>query len=384
MSIARTLVSHRRMVRPFGNQRRMVARTRPAAALGPKGEEMLARLDAGLSALHASETDSLVLSTSRQRDAALIQSFVAAEATRTGKVDVLQLPGEVPFTGFEVRFSEQDWLGWAASIFTWWGKIVPHSFVEPPPGVEAIPNSFRISMLGDWGTGLYGAPFCARSIEADPPDLVLHLGDVYYSGTRAEVQERFLALWPNVPGAMHRALNGNHEMYTGGHSYFDDILPRFGQAASCFALQNDFWTLIGLDSAYEDHSLHESQIPWLTSVLAGAGDRKIVLFSHHQPFSLLEDQGPALAGRLREVLESRRIYAWYWGHEHRCVLYDPHPRWGLRGRCAGHSGFPYFRDDLRNAPRVRGLNDGWHRIESIDGVPGALLLDSPNVYVAGF
>src|SRR5207245_1541269 len=79
-------------------------------------------------------------------------------------------------------------------------------------------------------------------------------------------------------------------------------------------------------------------------LIQGAGSRRIVLFSHHQPFSLYEAQGPKLADDLAPILASGRIFAWYWGHEHRCVLYERHPTWGLYGRCAGHSGFPYFRD----------------------------------------
>ncbi len=93
-----------------------------------------------------------------------------------------------------------------------------------------LPDKFRLAMLGDWGTGLYGGPVCARSIEKDTDgfQFVLHLGDVYYSGTQEEVEARFLALWPAVPSAIRRGLNGNHEMYTGGHGYFDVVLPRSG------------------------------------------------------------------------------------------------------------------------------------------------------------
>ena len=59
----------------------------------------------------------------------------------------------------------------------------------------------------------------------------MHLGDVYYSGTEKEVEERFLKVWPTEAATINRALNGNHEMYSGGFGYFKLILPAFGQAA---------------------------------------------------------------------------------------------------------------------------------------------------------
>ena len=41
----------------------------------------------------------------------------------------------------------------------------------------------------------------------------------------------------------------------------------------------------------------------------------------------------------------KKIFAWYWGHEHRCALYDQHPKWGVFGRCIGNG-------EGSNPPRV--------------------------------
>ena len=94
-----------------------------------------------------------------------------------------------------------------------------------------------MALLGDWGTGLYGAVPCAESIRRDGGrfDLLMHLGDVYYSGTRREVRERFLNVRPFREDAVNRFINSNHEMYSGGHAYFRDTLPTFGQESSYFA-----------------------------------------------------------------------------------------------------------------------------------------------------
>jgi Calcineurin-like phosphoesterase len=161
--------------------------------------------------------------------------------------------------------------------------------------------------------------------------MVMHLGDVYYSGDGGEMKARFLDVWPKAQGAISRGLNGNHEMYTGGKAYFDAALKQFGQPASYFALQNNHWLLAGLDTAYADHDLAGDQASWLTNLIAQAGDRRVVLSSHHQPFSLMDVQGPKLVQKLQPHLATGRIYAWYWGHEHHCVVYDGHPAWRLRG-----------------------------------------------------
>ena len=179
----------------------------------------------------------------------------------------------------------------------------------------------------------------------------MHLGDVYYSGTEKEVDARFLKVWPTDAATLNRALNGNHEMYSGGFGYFKLILPAFKQESSYFALQNEHWLLVGLDTAYVDHDIDNQQVAWLNLILNQAGARKLVLFSHQQPFSRLDAQGPKLQKALKRLLDDRRITAWYWGHEHECVIYDPHPAWGLLGRCLGNGGIPSARKkDVRSAP----------------------------------
>jgi hypothetical protein len=300
--------------------------------------------------------------------------------------DMITLPpARSEQSAFEVKYDERDILGWVGSVFTWWKKIKPEPWLTASDTPEPIGRgrNLRVAMMADWGTGLYGAPACARSIESDPKpvDLMLHLGDVYYSGTVNEVRTRFLNVWPKRAGAISRACNANHEMYVGGEGYFKEMLPAFSQKASYFALQNDDWLLVGLDTAYEDHDLAGDQVAWLDGLISRAGDRKVVLFSHHQPYSLLDNQGPKLVSKLGHLLGRKKIAAWYWGHEHRCVLYDAHPAWGVLGRCIGHGGYPYFREGIGQAPLVEGTV--WRRLDTKNLVPGALILDAPNRYVAG-
>jgi 3',5'-cyclic AMP phosphodiesterase CpdA len=321
------------------------------------------------------------------RPAALLQSFAAENAAQgAGRLERVT-PG-----GYEAQFDEHD-VAWAGSLFTWWRRwLDKHPWITPPAAAAPLPGQVRLGLLGDWGTGLYGAPRCAASLRAasHPDDTIIHLGDVYYSGTPREVEERFLAFWPKVVGVTSRACNSNHEMYTGGNAYFRHTLPAFGQQASAFALQNDHWLFVGLDSAYEGSDVHggrvsAEQLAWLRGLVDAAGTRKVVLFSHHQPYSLYEGQGRRLAEDLASVLEAGRIHAWYWGHEHRCVLYDPHPTWGLHGRCVGHSGYPYFRDHFPGGTPSRPNPDGsvWRTLPAGKGAPRGMVLDGPNPYVEG-
>src|SRR5262249_15176314 len=124
---------------------------------------------------------------------ALLQSYLAENSLDAGKVEPLDSGG------LEGQFDSHDILGWAKNLFTWYKRIKPHKWQTAPAVPDQIPNTLRVGILGDWGTGLYGAPPCAQSIENDPKDygLLLHLGDVYYSGTDSEVADRFLQLWPN-------------------------------------------------------------------------------------------------------------------------------------------------------------------------------------------
>jgi hypothetical protein len=321
----------------------------------------------------------------------------------------MALPARCNLPGLEAKFDEKDWFRWFGSFFGWWklrGKT-PHKWQRAPSAPESFPgnnpNKAKLALLGDWGTGLYGAPHCADSIAREdarlrgagstPFSLLMHLGDVYYSGTADEVKNEFLKLWPDLKGSVSRACNSNHEMYTGGNAYFELTLAQFGQKASYFAMQNDYWIVVGLDSAYNDPDwlynkadLTNDQVDWLQAILATTGDRKLILLSHHQPFSYLSGQNEKLVSRLSPILTQKRVHAWYWGHEHRCLLYDRHPIWGFYGRCAGHSGYPYFRDSLSAYPIASAPTKDitWRKITSeLSTFPPAIILDGPNPYIKG-
>lgn len=340
---------------------------------------LVAGLNNALGALQDCEKVEGVMSTPGNKIATLLQSMVVANAT-----DASPFPNQQTL---EAKFDTHDWIGWLGTFWEMLKHAKKFDWTNAPPAAEHVAQfdkpSPRMIVFGDWGTGLYGAPHIKDSVLADtqPVDIVMHLGDVYYSGKADEIASRFSAMWPTRPGALNRALNGNHEMYCGGQPYLDAIAKDpFKQPHSTFAYQNDHWIIVGLDTAYEDHDLVAPQAAWLSAIVAGAQGRRVVLFSHHQPFSLLSGQGPKLVEKLQPVLEGHGIFAWYWGHEHECVLYDKHPKWNMHGRCIGHAGMPEFRPDAMG-PAVPTRQFRRFLGNDANGVPQSTILDGPNPYI---
>lgn len=355
--------------------------------------QAMAMTGAILRELQKAETDmgsDRVMVTAQHGPASRLQALIASG--EAGSLSVQAMPAG----GLEAKFDTGDWLGWATVA---WAKLRSggkHALLKPRhAGPQPFPEKARVGIAGDWGTGLYGAPAIAQALRDDADDfaMLMHLGDVYYSGTKNEVRDRFLGLWPRRTGAVQRAINANHEMYSGGHAYFDDILPAFNQDASYFAHQNAHWTLVGLDVAHDDHAIDPAQVAWLEGILAQAGERKVILFSHHQLFSCYESQGDKLWGNLAfgKVLTSKRIFAWYWGHEHRCAIYQgPEARSGLLGRCIGHGGMPESRKMTRNLPKAPGQDKADWRLaparlcaKGTVVAPPSLVLEGPNPLIVG-
>ena len=113
------------------------------------------------------------------REVSVVQSELARRA-ESGRA--------VGSGGLEVKFGTGitggDWFGWLRSLFDHVDRQHAHPILRPLDAEAApFPDDARVAITADWGTGLYGAPRIAkRIIEAAPFDLLLHLGDIYYSG----------------------------------------------------------------------------------------------------------------------------------------------------------------------------------------------------------
>lgn len=261
-----------------------------------------------------------------------------------------------------------------------------HSFSSYPPigeqghydlsGMLEPDGSIRFALAGDWGTGTDVSQQIADSMVAGnpKPEFTIHLGDIYYVGTEDEVKENCFGqtsvngqyqgvFWRNgTKGSF--ALNGNHEMYSGGTAYFDTFLKSLGipssvdksQLASYFCLETPFWRILGIDTGYNsdtlfgDCKLEQTLLDWLQNVINPVANRKpTVLLSHHQWFSGFNDGNYGKpADQIAPFLPNQEIL-WLWGHEHRLAIYDryksPDNHLTAYGRCIGHGGMPIEMPD---------------------------------------
>lgn len=241
--------------------------------------------------------------------------------------------------------------GWTEALIHYLENRNNKARFSTAPRVIDIPDATTVAIAGDWGTGYWragtGAEGVARQIAAGRPDYTIHLGDVYYAGSSDEERDKLVKLWPaGSRGSI--TLNSNHEMYDGAHAYFAALAaPPFELQGGCsyVALRNAHWLIIGLDTGYDatgklylDGAIAEVQVEFLRQMAAAAGDRRIVLVSHHEGTNLA---GTATTALWQQVVRGlgRPPTAWYWGHAHNGVVYAPVE--GCHGRCVGHGAIPY-------------------------------------------
>ena len=243
-----------------------------------------------------------------------------------------------------------------------------------PPGT--LPPRCRIAIISDWGTGDPRAQALLEDVARHSPDILIHLGDIYYACTALEANAFYNNATRAFPAKPPRlfTLCGNHDMYSGAAPYYA-LLKRLGQPASFFCLRNADWQILAADTGYNDFDPRRynqddtwirdrdegdtySELDWHKDKLVNAGQRRTILMTHHPLFT----RNSTIAGR---VANSRllgqfgdylsEIAAWFWGHEHNIALYEPFM--GLqRGRCVGASAVPVAatEDLTRPAPELAG------------------------------
>jgi hypothetical protein len=224
-----------------------------------------------------------------------------------------------------------------------------------------IPDEITIALVGDWGAHNDAARAVANQITATHPDMVIHLGDIYYAGQRNEAEEA-LKMWPladpttgAIPPRTSFALNGNHEMFSGARPYFETVLPAFGQPASYFGFRNSKWQILAFDSAYVEHRLLppddatdvrlHSQWNWLVDKMRNS-TLPTILLSHHEPVSAFAQEhsdGTKLRSDFQKFVTAagRPVFGWFFGHEHRCTIYHDVQNVPYLARLIGHGCIPH-------------------------------------------
>ena len=311
----------------------------------------------------------VLVKTALTDDAEGVAAAMPALAPNSIEVDV-DSGGVIWGTG-QYQQLDPGWLGAAAA---WLEHLVfgKHSFPPGMPAVINIPDSLTIALAGDLGTGNWGTstdPAASTKIATtwmpkytkQGPSLTIHLGDVYYEGSGPEETDKLIKMWPPGSGPdTSFTLNSNHEMYSGAGPYFGEAVasPLFGvqKPYSFFALENDYWVIVGLDSAYYSDELtlflngslgRSAQVDFLQA--QAQKGKKILLLTHHN--GLAED-GSSTTGLWNEVMAcfpqgSGPAY-WYWGHVHTGIVYNP--KNGVNCRCIGHGALPWgYASELANS-----------------------------------
>jgi len=300
--------------------------------------------------------------------------------------------------------------GWTEAAAVWLENLVlgKHPFGDSTPQTISVPNSVQIAMAGDWGTGDWRTaanPAPSTDVRKHmaflQPHLTIHLGDVYYAGTNDQEKHLLVDLWPKGSlGAL--TLNSNHEMYSGAKPYFQVALAAnlFAdqQQRSFFALENDNWVIVGLDSAYYsnaeglylDGALYaeggpQLQVDFLRS--QATKGKKVIVLTHHNGLTEDGSKPTALWSQVMSAFPEGGAPAyWYWGHVHAAVVYQPqtHGPTNVLCRCCGHGALPWGHAlELANNPNVVWYEN---RLAKDPDIPqrvlngfAVLYLDGPNI-----
>lgn len=261
--------------------------------------------------------------------------------------------------------------GWALAIFDYFLLELDLKKKEPfvtNPKLNVISgsqNSLSIAIIGDWGTGDYidgNSPHSPSynvmaAIQSMSPDIVIHLGDVYYAGTSTEEQDKLLNAWTYNAPSGNFTLNSNHEMYDGAKGYYQVALQSSlfnsyqtgpnGSACSYFSIEFGDFLILGLDSAYEatdkfmnGRITNSDQLSFIQN--AAKQGKKIIILTHHNPIDTMGDSTNALwddvtgANGLNSDPEM-----WYWGHIHNGMVYNEKAASGsTKARCLGNGAIP--------------------------------------------
>src|SRR5262245_13388929 len=117
---------------------REAATTESLASAFKDDAQAAARLAAfwtGVGMLQTEDRNNGVMVAPGHQAASLLQSFLSERALeRADRLETLPAGGE------EAKFDEKDWLGWAGSFFTWWRKIKPHAWIQPPSEPDVVSN----------------------------------------------------------------------------------------------------------------------------------------------------------------------------------------------------------------------------------------------------
>lgn len=243
-----------------------------------------------------------------------------------------------------------------------------------------LSNDAKVAIIGDWGTGMQDAEYLLSVIiNQHKPDAIIHLGDIYYSGTPEECLQNFKKIidkvFDSTLGKGKRlpvfSIPGNHDYYAFAYYYYEmvtglnETIPEALQLASYFCLETEDtgWQFLGMDTGFQDArpvdqlnpfatgpSIQRDEYIWHKDKLENS-DAATILLSHHQLFShngkingmdSVYSAYPNINKYLLDLFQphfNNKVAAWLWGHEHNQVIFNDN-NFGLpKGRLIGASAY---------------------------------------------
>jgi hypothetical protein len=257
-----------------------------------------------------------------------------------------------------------------------------------------------VGIIGDWGTGNSQSVHLAnKMVRYLNPTRFIHLGDIYYAGTREELKEYFVEpcleafkkRYPSELKGIVWNLPGNHDYYGGAMPFFDTLTAMKSNYGPYFSLSNKHWMILGLDTALNDSdpmetaravkctTLPKVHLKWAKKQIdnAKAANKGVIAMSHHMLFSCHKGStcGSEKNGDLSYTNEGlyrqfgrkyiEQIDIWLWGHEHGYARYKPYR--GLRfGYLIGNGGVPTY---VSNNPYAIAEVDGQSPPKKMSPIP---------------
>ncbi|WP_158930413.1 metallophosphoesterase [Acidisphaera sp. S103] len=191
-------------------------------------------------------------------------TFEMLQARLRGNVaEADALEAELAYGEFDPRWTET--IAQYTAYFGVGGAQKAPEYISANPDMQPLPfnTNATVALIADWGTGTETAASLLALIAQHDPDIVIHLGDIYYSGTPEECDRNFTRLinstFDRTKVAIYN-LAGNHDMYCGGVGYYN-LLKTINQPtwpqqpASFFYLRStdNQWQFVAMDTGHTDY-----------------------------------------------------------------------------------------------------------------------------------
>jgi hypothetical protein len=137
-------------------------------------------------------------------DTVLYDQYRAALTTKFGDCDPNYSESLIQYVKFLANRGEIPYIKWKQQS----------DFVIDDPA--KLPADALIGVVADWATGEPEALEVLRQVKSYNPQVVMHLGDIYYAGTEYEVENYFYQPWKRIleldtSETLSFALPGNHD-----------------------------------------------------------------------------------------------------------------------------------------------------------------------------